>query len=222
MSGSKKIKNHITSKNTRNITPEFLKKYGVTVGTVISALYGDTKAVKEISEIGHDGRKILTNADLVKQNLDDAIQGTNKLNQILADSYVQVGKGSLEIEKNQSKTWLEDKYLVNGRKEESLKYVNALELEEQTHQSTIDLLTEQGVINKSIAQTESDFRAESQRFKLTEKQIKANQERIDNQNRHQLTYGRDAIPHQLPHKEYETVTSVHTVVNKIKAFFLGL
>jgi hypothetical protein len=214
-----KLKNHVTSGKTRAITADLEKKFGFNLPTVLGALYGNEADVKKVAGLGHDGRKVLANAELIKQNLQDAVGGTVKLNQVLGDLYSRAGKGTLDIKKEQAKAWLETEYLVNGRLEEGLKYIQAMELEQKTHSQTMTYLQEKGVIDLANADTNADFRANDLRFKLTENQIKADIEYQNRRNQHILSYGRDALPDTLPRKQFDTINVFEQMTQKVKDFF---
>jgi hypothetical protein len=111
---------------------------------------GDLEAVKQIGELGRQGKLAAQLAPKLSEQYVNAIEGIVEYNRAIAEIYTAAGKGAISIEKGITQTDLESDKLQNGRKELRKNHQLARQAEKMRHQFQLNLAEARGYIEAQI------------------------------------------------------------------------
>ena len=147
---SMKLKNLVTSKS-RSLERQLKGKFNASTNLVVRALSGDKSALKLIGQMGNDGARISEFAPQVKEQMLNAIKGTEDLNQVLSDIYKQAGVSGEKFERAVQSATLADTHLANVLEEMKLDFTSAKDKEVLRHQQATDHLKLKSWVDKHSA-----------------------------------------------------------------------
>jgi len=127
-----------------------VERVGLDLTRFEAAVTGDLEAVKQIGELGRQGKLAAQLAPKLSEQYVNAIEGIVEYNRAIAEIYTAAGKGAISIEKGITQTDLESDKLQNGRKELRKNHQLARQAEKMRHQFQLNLAEARGYIEAQI------------------------------------------------------------------------
>jgi hypothetical protein len=210
-----KHKNHVSSR-AKNIRKEMNRKFNISESDIAKALNGDEKALKAIAQMGIDGEKLQRYAPQVSEHVRNSMKGTQALNKMWSDIYVDGGRASLDIENQQARTELANTSLVNQRIERANEFVNNQRNESLRHQNQLEYLRMKAEIDDIEKLSDHDYRIAQVSNRLELQQIKADRDYQSAKTDHILQNGESSRVDLIPRKDYKK-----NLMSKAIDFFTG-
>lgn len=180
------------------------KHFGINNSLLVSALKGNEKALKKISDMGAAGERMLMAMPAIKEHLKNYIEGTKEYNQALAEIYKSGGKGAVAIDKAGGDLSLEDLRYNNQTEENKTRLFAQIEKEYQRHDDAMDVIELQAWIDKHLATVEARANLEAISNRPFIAQKKSDKDYEDKKIEHLLEYGSNSDLSLIPKKHYST------------------
>lgn len=184
---------------------------------LVRALHNDKKALKRLADMGKEGEMISNLAPQVKERALQAIQGTQDLNQAMAEILKAAGRSGLAIDKTVNATELANTNLLNQQAELALDFTATKEKESIRHKQATNYIQMKAWIDKHFLNVDGDYK-----LLQAELQPEIKQEAIDLQHdreigNYYLEMGSNARLELKPKKEY----AKPSIIQRIKETILG-
>lgn len=213
---SMKLKNLVTSKS-RNLERQLKGKLNASTNLVVRALSGDKSALKLIGKMGNDGARISEFAPQVKEQMLNAIKGTEDLNQVLSDIYKQAGVSGEKIERAVQSASLADTHLANVLEEMKLDFTKALDKEALRHQQATDHLKLKAWVDKHMMEVDGQYKMLQAELQTDIKQRTIDLQHDRELGKYYLETGDNAVDEFKPKKQY----AGRSIIQRIKDTLLG-
>ncbi len=211
-----KLRN-LVARKSRGLQKELAPKFGLSMNLLVRALHNDKKALKRLADMGKEGEMISNLAPQVKERALQAIQGTQDLNQAMAEILKAAGRSGLAVDKAVNSVDLANTNLGHQQEELRLDFTASQEREDIRHKQATHYIQLKAWIDKHFLSVDGDYK-----LLQAELQPEIKQQAIDlahdrEMGKYYLEMGSDAEVNFKPKKEY----AQPSIVQRIKETILG-
>ena len=201
-SGKGKLKNHITSLDTKTLQKVASERFGYGIDDLNAVLQGNESKAQEIAEFGRQGRLTQKYAPIVAQSIMDGIEGTKVLNVETAKILKAAGSADTAILKAGKDSLLANQKYSHEKVEIAAEYGLAKQQEQKRHDYAKTYIELKYLYDSYFLSVDQDARLQEQSYRPDMKQLQedetAKQRRLD----HLLAYGDRADTGLLVERDY--------------------
>lgn len=199
----KYTRNHVKNQASK-IAKRTNQTFRINERLIRRCLAADEKALKQVADMGIEGRKILAAMPMIKDNLSAFIQGEAEYNKSIADIYKEGGKAATTIDKARTSAGLENLKYTHSQYEIAEGLKQGVRLENQRFSESMDMIKLKAFIDYHMSQVDHKAALEGQSARPGLAQMGADIQYEEAKTEHLLTYGSDSDLSLIPQKQFTT------------------